>query len=97
MKQYAVEVMTKYSNGRYGKVKYTTWCLAETSKAKACSFACEILASMTWREILSERYDNPTQIFIPTFSGAKLEDTIGYDNASKYFSFRAELMKEDNA
>ena len=54
MKQYAVEVLEKVSHGIYGKEKYTVWSLSETSKQRACYFAAEIVAGMTWREILKE-------------------------------------------
>ena len=96
MKQYAVEVLEKHSHGTYGKELYATWCLSETSKKGACSFASEILAGMSWREIFvgNDKYskldDFMQEMHIPR--GCKLDDTIGYENADRCFSFRAELM-----
>jgi hypothetical protein len=92
MKQYAVEVMTKHSNGRYGKERYCVWCLSETSKAKAESFASEILAGMTWREILEDKWGEMAEMHMPMFANAKMNDTIGYENAEAYFSFKASLI-----
>lgn len=94
MKQYAVEILEHYSHGIYGKERYAAWCLSETSKKGACSFASEIVAGMTWRQILTEKYgegsDNIQKIHIPW--KCQLDDVIGYENANKCFSYRASLM-----
>ena len=89
-KNYAVDVLEKYSHGIYGKEKFTSWRLSETSKQRACSFAAEIIAGMTWQEILSEaRPDEYLQMYVP--AGCKLDELIGHENAEKYFSYRAVL------
>ena len=91
-RQYAVDVLERYSHGIYGKEKYTSWLLSETSKARACCFAAEIVAGMTWREILKEKYGHDnflSNIFCPW--GCKLDDQIGHEGAEKYFSYRASI------
>ena len=94
MKQYAVEILERYAHGVYGKERYTVWCLSETSKKGACSFASEMIAGMTWAQILTEKYgegnDNGKNTLIPW--GCRLDDVIGYENASKFFSYRASLI-----
>lgn len=91
MKQYAVEVLEKVSHGIYGKEKYTVWSLSETSKQRACYFAAEIVAGMTWRELLREaRPEELLSMYVPF--GCKLDDIIGYENAEKCFSYRAFLQ-----
>ena len=88
MKLYKVTVMAKYSNGRYGKVKYQSWGLQATSKKNACDFAYDIVAGMTWREIFSEQ--SYPRMLLPM--GVKnLDETIGYEFADKRFSYRAEI------
>lgn len=89
-RNYAVDVLEKYSHGIYGKERYTSWRLSETSKQRACNFAAEIVAGMTWQEILSEaRPDEYLKMYVPT--GCKLDELIGHENAEKYFSYRAAL------
>ena len=53
-KQYAVEVLEKRSHGRYGKDVFQVWCLSETSKERAVEFGYEILAGMTYKEIIKD-------------------------------------------
>lgn len=89
-RQYAVDVLERYSHGIYGKEKYTSWLLSETSKTRACCFAAEIVAGMTWREILTEaRPEEYINMYVPF--GCKLDDMIGHEGAEKYFSYRASI------
>lgn len=92
-KDYAVEVVSRYQSGPYGKAKYTTWCLSDTSKANVCAFGMEIIAGSTWREILSQRYDEEFQMKLHMPSEYSLDDVIGYDNAERFFQTRAYLMR----
>ena len=93
-KQYAVDVQEKYSHGRYGKQKYTSWCLSETSKQRACYFAAEIVAGMTWRELFDENHRTIREdikiMWIPW--GCQLDDLIGHENAEKYFTYKAYIQ-----
>lgn len=96
MKQYAVEILERHTHGIYGKERYTVWCLSETSKKGACSFALEIVAGMTWRQILTEKYgEGSSHIQKSPYMSWKceLDDVIGYENANNCFSYRATLMQ----
>ena len=93
MRQYAVEVLSKYSHGRYGKTKFCVWCLSEKSKQKACYFGYEVLAGMTWSEVFSEKYPDTSAQALLVPHPNNLNDLIGYDNALKYFSCRAFLLE----
>ena len=50
MKQYEVEIMGKYSHGRYGKERYFGMILSADSCKNAESFAEDIIFEMTFEE-----------------------------------------------
>ena len=88
-KQYAVEVLEKRSHGRYGKDIFQVWCLSETSKERAVEFGYEILAGMTFNEILKpfcEENGHDIETMIPFGYDNKM---LGYEDAKKFFSVRA--------
>lgn len=95
MKQYRVEVMEHYNHGHHGKERFQVWGLSATSKKNACDFAYDIVAGMTWREIFADK-ENPDStklMWMPWEArGQKgLDETIGYEWAETYFSYRAEV------
>lgn len=72
MKNYEVEVRTKYED----KHRFN-WILNACGANNAESFATDILAGMTHREI----------------SGADCDDPIGYDLAMRMFKIKARLIR----
>lgn len=93
-KQYAVEVLTKRSHGKYGKDTFQVWCLSETSKERVIEFGYEILAGMTYREILKEYCEeHKCDIAMMIPFGYDNDKPIGYENAKCFFSVKAYLYK----
>ena len=100
MKQYEVEVMAKNSHGRYGKEKYTCWCLGHTSKAGAEDFALDIISGKTWKEVIEEieilKDRKMGQLeslrFVVWSNNYNEDDIIGLANAERFFSFKAYKM-----
>lgn len=91
-KLYRVDVLEKVSHGIDGKEIYTSWALTESSKKRACYFAAEIIAGMTWKELLQEWQPNKEDIFYKMRCPlGELNNIIGHENAEKYFSFRASI------
>lgn len=91
-KQYAVEVLEKTSHGKYGKDTFQVWCLSETSKARAVEFGYEILAGMTYREIIKdycEEHKCDIRFMIPFC--CESDKPIGYENAKRFFTVKAYL------
>lgn len=84
MKRYLVCIKERWSHGKYGKKILQTWYLDANSKQKAINFAIDIVAGMKWIEI-SEDYP---------YLKMDRQQTIGYDNAEKWFSYEAILKKE---
>ena len=94
-KQYGVEVLEKRSHGIHGKDTYQVWCLSETSKERAVEFGYEILAGMTFREILKEYCEEhkcDVEMMIPFGYDNK---PLGYENAKRFFSVRAYLYSKE--
>lgn len=95
-KQYAVEVLEKRSHGRYGKDVFQVWCLSETSKERVVEFGYEILAGMTYKEIIkdfAEEHNHDIRFMIPF--GCDNDKPIGYENAKRYFSVKAYLYSKE--
>lgn len=59
MKQYEIEVYSSRSHGIYGKLHYTDadMILAADTIAEVKSFAIDVLAGMTFREVFGEKRD----------------------------------------
>ena len=93
-KQYAVEVLSKRSHGKYGKDTFQVWCLSETSKERAIEFGYEILAGMTYHEILKPYCEETkTDIRMITPFGYDNEKPIGYEDSKRFFTVKAYLYK----
>lgn len=93
-RQYAVEVLQRYSHGRYGKDFYFGMYLPGFSKKDAEEVGMETLASMTFAEINSRCVDNvvkPWQIWDEGQCGD--DKPIGFDLAEQYFTCRAYIEK----
>jgi len=86
-RQYAVEVLSKYSHGKYGKTFYFGFYLYGFSKTDAENVAAETLAEMTFPEISKRCVDcgKPWE----TFDYSRKDEKIGFDMVDKYFSFKA--------
>jgi hypothetical protein len=91
-KLYRVDILEKASHGIYGKEQYTSWALSESNKQRACNFAEEIVAGMTWKELLQEWMPNRDDIFYKMRCPfGELYNTIGHENAERYFSYKASI------
>lgn len=93
-KQYAVEVIQRYSHGRYGKDFYFGLYLPGFSKKDAEEVGIETIAAMTFDEINKRCVDDkqkPWQVWDERQYGTT--KPIGFDLAEKYFTCRAYIEK----
>lgn len=93
-KQYAVEVIQRYSHGRYGKDFYFGMYIPGFSKKDAEEVGMETLAGMTFDEINSRCVNNnqkPWQIWDEHEYGN--QKPIGFELAERYFVCRAYIEK----
>lgn len=93
-RQYAVEVIQRYSHGRYGKEFYFGLYLPGFSKKDAEEVGMETLAVMSFDEINKRCIkDNqkPWQVFDEGQHGK--QRPIGFELAEKYFTCRAYIEK----
>lgn len=91
-RQYAVEVIQRYSHGRYGKDYYFGMYLPGFSKKDAEEVGIETLAAMSFDEIDKRCIDTRMKPWhvrdIHITKGA-----IGFELARKYFTCRAYIEK----
>lgn len=87
-KDYAVEIYSRYSSGRYGKDHYCGWVLNDISIDNVKSFALEIIAGMTYREFTEQAM---TTLCMPF--GVSEDDKIGYEKAEELFTIKASVFK----
>ena len=97
-KQYAVEVLQRYSHGRYGKDFYFGMYLPAFNKKDAEEVGIETLAGMTWNEINSRCIDNKQKPWMVWHQGEHerihgADAPIGFENAEKFFSCKAYIEK----
>lgn len=89
-RQYAVEVTSRYSHGKYGKTFYFGMYLPGFSKKDAEEVGMETLANMTFKEINERCIDGvgkPWKTWHETQVGES--DPIGFEMAELFFSCKA--------
>ena len=90
LKQYAVEVVQRYSHGRYGKDFYFGMYVPGFSKKDAECVAIEMVSEMTFEEINNRCVDKgqkPWQIYAEHEHGA--DKPIGIEQAEFFFDCKA--------
>lgn len=100
MKQYEIEFYEKYSHGIYGKQHFTNadMILAADTIEQVKSFAIEVLAGMTYREVYGEKRDYGFS-WVKTPDGKEkpewhqADDKIGLERASNCFTVKARVFR----
>ena len=91
-KQYAVEILERYSHGHYGKTYYFGMYVPGFSKKDAEEVAIEMLSEMTFDEITKRCVDENPLSKPWTFWGDYphwIGKPIGLENADRFFSCKA--------
>lgn len=104
-KQYEVEIHEKHSHGHWGKEHYFGWVLSSDKVANAESFALDILAGMTPRELHNESEGKIRlepyvwHTFVPLGNGYSkyveldYDKPIGYEEAESRFTIKARVFR----
>lgn len=100
MRDYEVEIYERHSHGHFGKQHYLGWILNDSSVENVKSFAAEILAGMTYREVFKDcPYLIPGYRFVSIGDGKyrcekiDADDKIGYEQVEKLFTIKARLFR----